>query len=179
MLMLGIGASLLGALLGLAAQTALATALSGFLNLALPAPSFWPLAMGLLVGIVTLLGFALPPLLRLKSVPPLRVIRRDLGPMPVRMLSVYAAALLAMGLLLFSQVRDPRLTLIVLGGTLAALVVMSLVAGLLVKGLGALRAHAGLVWRFGLANIARRPQASIAQILAFGLGLTVLLLLLP
>ena len=178
MLVLGIGASLFGALLGLAAQSALAAALSGFLNLVLPAPSLWPLAIGLLVGLATLLGFALPPLLRLKSVPPLRVIRRDLGPLPVRMLSVYAAALLAMGLLLFSQVHDLRLTLIVLGGTLAALAVMSLVAGLLVKGLGALRAHAGLAWRFGLANIARRPQASIAQILAFGLGLTVLLMLL-
>ena len=178
MLALGIGASLIGALIGLAAQAALAATLSGFLNMVLPAPSLWPLVVGLLVGIVTLIGFALPPLLRLKNVPPLRVIRRDLGPLPVRTLSVYAAALLAMGLLMFWQVRDLRLTFIVLGGTLAAFFVLSLAAGLLIKGLGMLRAHVGLAWRFGLANIARRQNASIAQILAFGLGLMAMLMLL-
>lgn len=178
MLALGFIASLLGSLFGLAVQAALAKLLAGLLNSALPAPSLWPLVIGLLVGVVTLLGFALPPLLRLKSVPPLRVIRRDLGPLPVRSFSVYGAALLAMGLLMFWQVRDATLTLIVLGGALATLAALGLMAWLLVKGLGRLRTHAGLVWRFGLANVARRPNASIAQILAFGLGLMVLLMLL-
>jgi len=178
MLALGLIASLLGSLLGLAVQAALAALLTGLLNTPLPSPSLWPLVIGLLVGVVTLLGFALPPLLRLKSVPPLRVIRRDLGPLPVRAYSVYGAALLAMGLLMFWQVRDLSLTLIVLGGALVTLVALGIVAWLLVKGLGTLRTHAGLAWRFGLANIARRPNASIAQILAFGLGLMVLLMLL-
>ena len=178
MLALGLIASLFGSLLGLAAQAALATLLAGLLGTALPAPSLGPLAIGLLVGVVTLLGFSLPPLLRLKSVPPLRVIRRDLGPLPVRWFSVYGAALLAMGLLMFWQVRDLSLTLIVLGVTLATLAALGLMAWLLVKGLSLLRAHAGFAWRFGLANIARRPNASIAQMLAFGLGLMVLLMLL-
>ena len=178
MLALGVIASLLGSLLGLAAQTALAELLAGLLSTTLPAPSLWPLVIGLLVGVVTLLGFALPPLLRLKRVPPLRVIRRDLGPLPVRAFSVYGAALLATGLLMYWQVRDLMLTLIVLGATLVTLAVLGLVAWTLVKGLGVLRAHAGLAWRFGLANIARRPNASIAQILAFGLALMVLLMLL-
>jgi len=178
MLALGLVASLFGALLGLAAQAALAKLLAGLLSTPLPAPSLWPLAIGLLVGVVTLLGFSLPPLLRLKSVPPLRVIRRDLGPLPVRWFSVYGAALLAMGLLMFGQVRNVSLTLIVLGATLATLAALGLLAWLLVKGLSLLRTHAGLAWRFGLANIARRPNASIAQILAFGLGLMVLLMLL-
>ena len=103
MLALGFVASLLGSLLGLAAQAALAELLASLFNTALPPPSLWPLVIGLLVGVVTLLGFALPPLLRLKNVPPLRVIRRDLGPLPVRAFSVYGAALLAMGLLMFWQ----------------------------------------------------------------------------
>lgn len=178
MLALGFIASLFGSLLGLAAQAVLAELLAGLSNVVLPAPSLWPLVIGLLVGVVTLLGFALPPLLRLKSVPPLRVIRRDLGPLPVRSFSVYGAASLAIGLLMFWQVRDLSLTLIVLGVTLATLAALGLVAWLLVKSLGTLRARAGLAWRFGLANIARRPNASIAQILAFGLGLMVLLMLL-
>lgn len=178
MLVLGVVASLLGALLGLGAQAALARLLAGFLNTTLPTPSLWPLAIGLLVGIVTLLGFALPPLLRLKSVPPLRVIRRDLGPIPIRLWAVYGTALLAMGLLMLWQVKDARLTLVMLGSMLAAFAVLGVLAGLLVKGVSKLRAHVGLAWRFGLANIARRPNASVAQILAFGLGLMVLLMML-
>jgi len=50
-------------------------------------------------------------------------------------------------------------------------------AGLLVLALRGLRRRSGLAWRFGLLNLARRARGSVAQLLAFGLALTVLLLL--
>jgi len=43
--------------------------------------------------------------------------------------------------------------------------------------LGRLRNQVGVAWRFGLTNIARRQSESIIQIVAFGLGIMVLLLL--
>jgi putative ABC transport system permease protein len=46
-----------------------------------------------------------------------------------------------------------------------------------VKALRPLRSGVGVAWRYGLANIARRGRDSIVQIVAFGLGLMVLLLL--
>jgi len=46
-----------------------------------------------------------------------------------------------------------------------------------VKALTPLRRGVGVAWRYGLANIARRGRDSVVQIVAFGLGLMVLLLL--
>ena len=48
---------------------------------------------------------------------------------------------------------------------------------LLVRALAPLRGGVGVAWRYGLANIARRGRESVVQIVAFGLGIMVLLLL--
>ena len=77
----------------------------------------------------------------------------------------------------FGQASDLRLALYVLVGALATLVILSLAGWLLIKCVTALRSKVGIAWRFGIANIARRPRASTLQIVAFGLGLMMLLLL--
>jgi putative ABC transport system permease protein len=60
---------------------------------------------------------------------------------------------------------------------IVTLVVLAIAAYLLVKLLSRFRQHVGVAWRFGLANIARRPISSVIQIVAFGIGIMVLLLL--
>jgi putative ABC transport system permease protein len=133
--------------------------------------------VGLLVALATLLGFALPPLLRLGRVSPLRVLRRDLDLPPLPGIAVYLAGGGAMvGLMLWLS-RDALLTGWVLLGVVGTLLALTLAAALLVHLLGRLRRRSGLAWRFGLLNLARRARGSIAQLLAFGLALTVLLLL--
>jgi putative ABC transport system permease protein len=47
----------------------------------------------------------------------------------------------------------------------------------LVALIGRSRGGVGIAWRYGLANVARRGRDSAVQVVAFGLGLTVLLLL--
>jgi len=47
----------------------------------------------------------------------------------------------------------------------------------LVATMGRFRSGVGVAWRYGLANVARRGRDSAIQVVAFGLGLTVLLLL--
>jgi putative ABC transport system permease protein len=47
----------------------------------------------------------------------------------------------------------------------------------LVRLTGRLRGGVGVAWRYGLANVSRRGGGSVVQIVAFGLGLMVLLLL--
>lgn len=177
LLYLGLAASFLGALLGYAAQAGLAWLLAGLLVDQLPPPSLFPWLTGVATGALALIGFALPPILRLREVPPARVLRRDLGPMPARTVTVYGAALASMAALVFWQVEDVKLASHVLIGAVLAVLVLVAVAKLMVRSLSVLRARVGVAWRYGFANIARRAQASVAQVVAFGLGIMVLLLL--
>ena len=77
--LLGLLACAAGALIGYGAQHFIGAALAELIRAQLPPPSPWPALQGFLVGLVLLLGFALPPLMQLKNVPALRVIRREAG----------------------------------------------------------------------------------------------------
>ncbi|MFP5349480.1 MAG: ABC transporter permease, partial [Gammaproteobacteria bacterium] len=122
-------------------------------------------------GIVLLAGFALPPLSRLRHVPPLRVLRRDLAPLPVRGWVVYGAALAAVTLLMWRYTQSASLTAAVLAGAIAAASILGGVGFLLLRLARRMPARVGVAWRFGVNNLWRRARASVSQILAFGLAL--------
>ena len=176
LLSLGLIAGIIGCAAGYAAHSALTDLLSGMVAAQLPPPSWRPVGFGLLTGMVALLGFAAPPLLSLKNVPTLRVLRREIG-LPARGASVYAIGWLVFAALMVWQAGDVKLGLYLVLGTVATVVLLGAVAWGLVRLLGQLRDRVGVAWRFGLANIARRPANSVTQILAFGIGLMALLLL--
>jgi putative ABC transport system permease protein len=166
--LLGITASLIGALLGWLAQLALFNLLQELLPAQIPPGSLWPALAGMATGLVALAGFALPPLAALGRVPPLRVLRRDLLPVPASSWLVYGAALLALGLIMWRLSLDLQLTFSLLGG---GLVTAMLLGGLLLLGLQSLRrllASASLPWRLGLGQLLRHPLAAAGQALAFG-----------
>ena len=175
--LLGLFAGLLGCAAGYAGQALIGGLVAGLMGGQLPAPALTPALVGLGVALATLLGFALPPLLRLGRVSPLRVLRRDLDLPPLPGVAVYLAGGGAMVALMLWLSRDAVLTGWVLAGVLATLLALTAAAGLLVLALRGLRRRSGLAWRFGLLNLARRARGSVAQLLAFGLALTVLLLL--
>lgn len=171
LLVLGLAGSALGVVLGYGAQSGLLWLLRGLLPAQLPPPGAMPALLGLLTGLLVLTGFALPPVLRLKNVPALRVLRRELAPLPPSAWLVYGAALAALGALLWRYTGSVALTVSVLGGTLAALVVFGVLAWGLLHASRVLRRGAGVAWRYGLNNLWRRPWLSVGQILAFGLVL--------
>jgi putative ABC transport system permease protein len=177
MLWLSLLASSVGCLLGAITQLAITELLDQLVLAHLPPPSFNALFLGYATGIVMLTGFAIPPLLSLKNVPPLRVLRKDVPVTPVSGWIIYSAVITCMFLLLYWQIGDVRLVATVLGGIMATLLVLALAAYVLILVLNRLRGQVGVAWRFGLANIARRPASSVIQIVAFGLGIMVLLLL--
>ncbi len=177
LLVLGLAGGLLGGLLGLLAQALLAKILGGLLLVALPAPSAWPLAAGLAVSLGGLFGFALPPVLALRAVPTLRVLRRELGGLRPASAGTYLAGLLGLAALVLWQAGGWRLGLTLLAGIALAGLLLWLAAGGLVRLLRHLPRQGQAAWRFGLANLVRRPGAATAQVMAFGLGLMVLLLL--
>jgi len=181
-LVLGVAACAAGCVLGYAAQGAIAAALGELLRASLPEPSLVPALQGFLVGLVLLLGFALPPLVQLKNVPAARVIRREAGAPRGGTLAVYLAGAGALSALLLWQAGDLRLGLTVIGGFGLAVLVFAVVA------LGALRlVSAGAVarrlgarsraLRYGLANLRRHARGNAIQVASLALGLTAVLLL--
>ncbi len=174
---LGVVASLAGCLLGFGVQLVIAQLLAGVLGVALPAPSLLPAAQGILTGLALLLGFALPPLLQLRNVPALRVIRRDVGMPQQRAIAAWGLGVAAIGALLVWQSGDVKLGLVALGGFGAALVGFAFAAWGLLNLLGRVAGGSGLGWRYGLASLRRRSRSNAIQIVALALGLTAILLL--
>jgi len=192
-IVLGLLASLIGCLLGYFAQAALSYWLAALVATSaaseLPQPGWVPAIHGLLTGMVLLLGFALPPLLNLRKVPALRVLRRDLGMPNAHSLMGYAAGLAALAALILWKANDLRLGLLVLGGFILAVAVSGAIAYAMVRALGGAGGifginggkpggqSAGGAWRYGLASIKRRAGSSVLQAVALGLGLMALLVL--
>ncbi|MGH8399959.1 MAG: ABC transporter permease [Gammaproteobacteria bacterium] len=177
LLWLGITAGIGGVIVGYLAQFGLVSVLKDLLPGQLPAAPLTPAFSAIGIGLVLLMGFALPPLMRLGDTPPARVLRRDLAPPPLRGWLVYGLAVIACFGLTWWQVQTLTLSLWVLVGL--ALSVLLLAAGGLsmLYALKNLRHAAGAGWRYGLANLNRHRRDAVIQMIAFGIGLMVLLLL--
>ena len=178
LLALALVAATVGATLGFIAQEWLLRTIRGLLSVTeLPAASVTPLAVGFVTAIAVLAGFALPPLLQLSRVPALRVLRRDVGPPPPLVMLAFGPALAVVLLLIYWVVPDRRMFLFFTGGLAAFVLVLMLAGFLLVALAGRLRGSVGVAWRFGVANLSRRRAESVVQLVAFGTGIMVLLLL--
>jgi putative ABC transport system permease protein len=177
LLVLALGTGLVGAVLGYFAQLALALLMRDMIGAALPQPGLQPGVLGMVTALSILAGFALPDLAQMGRTPPLRVLRRDVGPPPLRYGASWLAGVAAIMALLFWIMRDTLLMLNIFLGAAATFLALGAAGWLLVKSLRGFRGAAGVAWRYGLANLARRGRESVVQVVAFGLGLMVLLLL--
>jgi len=166
-----------GIVLGFIAQQGLAWVASDLIVQELPAAGPSPVFLGLVTALFILVGFALPDLIQMGKTPVLRVLRHDVEPPPMRYGISYVAGAVAVLALLQWMVRDLKLVLAIAGGTIGTFVVLGFAGWLLVKATGRFRGVAGVAWRYGLANLNRRGRESVIQVVAFGLGLMVLMLL--
>jgi putative ABC transport system permease protein len=175
--LLGVLASLIGCGLGYGAQFVLTALFNDWLAGNLPQPGAAPVATGIATGLLALLGFALPPILRLKEIPPLRVLRRELGnPTPTAwMTGAFAFAALCLLLTLQADAAVPIGRLLLGAGCIVA--ALGLVSLALICGIRRLQPGSGVAWRNGIARLARRPASSVIQITAFALGIGALLML--
>ncbi|GAA0625828.1 ABC transporter permease [Halomonas beimenensis] len=178
LLWLALAASALGALLGLAGQAVLLAVLGALVAVELPPPGLMPLALGVLTALAVLAGFAGPTLLRLRRVSALKVLRRELDPLPASAWAVVGVAGLVFGALLWLYSGDLALSLALLaGGALAAAGLWGL-GGALLAGLLALcarlpRGDEAGPWqalRLGGRQLARRRGNSLGQLLAFSVA---------
>jgi len=177
LVLLGLLGVVVGSIVGFAAEEVLTRILADLIASDLPDIGIMPVVLACGSAMVLLVGFALPSLIQLRNTPPLRVLRHDvMPPAPSRML-VAGLALAAVAALLYRSVGDAQMLAILLGGIVVIAIALYLVGRGLVATMGHFRSGVGVAWRYGLANVARRGRDSAVQVVAFGLGLTVLLLL--
>ena len=176
LLLAGCLCALLGIALGWLTQYGLVALLGQLMPTQLPGPGLTPALTGFATGLLVLIGFTLPPLLRLSQVPPLRVLRRDLNPLPLSGQLVYGLAGGLMLALLWFHSRDLKLTLIIAVGGGASALLLGLSGWLLLRLLS--RFQGPLSWRLALNNQMRRPAAGVGQLIAFSLTLATMALIL-
>ncbi|HZT63010.1 MAG TPA: FtsX-like permease family protein [Burkholderiales bacterium] len=176
-LLLALLASVAGCALGFAIQNIVAWWLASLIPGTLPQPGSAPIFQGTATGLVLLLGFALPPLLRLKGVPALRVIRRDIDGPRRGALAVYIVGLAAAFALLRWQAGEIKLAAYVFGGFIGSFAIFAAVAYVALRLVARLGRGGGVSWRYGLASLLRRPRSNSVQIVAIAVGLTAVLLL--
>ncbi|MGB5449871.1 MAG: FtsX-like permease family protein [Woeseiaceae bacterium] len=177
LMLLGVLGVIIGSVAGFVAEELLSRILVGLIASDLPDPGLRPVVLASGSAMVLLLGFALPALIQLRNTPPLRVLRHDaMPPAPSRLL-VAGLSMAAVVALLYRSVGDPRMLVILIGGIIVIAGALYLVGRALVALIGRFRSGVGVAWRYGLANVSRRGRDSAVQVVAFGLGLTVLLLL--
>ena len=178
-ILVGLAASLLGVVLGYAVHYVFVLLLAGLVESALPAASVWPAALGLGVGLTLLLAFGLPPVLQLAQVPPLRVIRRDMGALRPASLVVLGLGVAGFAALLLVVSSDIRLGLIAVGGFAVAVAVFALLSWLAVLALRSSVNEATAPRWLVLATrqISARPAYAVVQVSSLAVGLLALVLL--
>jgi putative ABC transport system permease protein len=173
---LGIAACALGVVGALIGQQVLAALLSASFVETLPWPSATPALTSFATGFLLLFGFALPPLVALANVPPLRVLRRDLPRPRIGGVLAYGCGVATVAILIAWHAHEAQAAWIMLGGVGGLIIAAGALAWLLLALLKRVPTR-GVSWRFGLANLRRRPFASSLQMAALALGLASLLLL--
>jgi putative ABC transport system permease protein len=175
---LGLVGSGLGVAFAWLLQWGVGAWLSQAMGVVLPAAGWQPALAGFAVGFTVLTAFAVPPVLALRKVPALRVLRRDV---PINEPSAWTVGLLGIGglaALLWWKAGSATLGAIILGGIAGTTLVLAGVAWLLLRWLKKARQGLHGPWRYGLANLSRHQGMTLTQVSALGLGLMALLLLL-
>ena len=176
-ILLGVIAVVLGGLLGYVTQAVLIESIASMRAADLPQPGVLPLLKAAASGFALLLGFAFLPLLQMRKVSPLRVLRREMGSPEASAWLIYGLALLVLAGLFLWHAGSLKLGLTVLGGLLAGLLVFGGLAWLLLHGLARYAFLFESHLRHAFNNLARHGRSAAVQVVALSLGGMALLLL--
>ena len=177
LLTLGLLGSLAGMAIGALMQQALAGLIMPDAVTRLPSLGVAPVGVAVASGLLALASASLPALMRLIRVPPLRVLRRDLPPLPAAAWISATVSGSALLILIAWYAGDARLVAGFVGAFAALVVALVLLARLaLVAGRGVQKISYGPL-RFGLAQMLRHRFDSTLQLGAFTLALFLVALL--
>lgn len=177
-LVLGVIASILGVALGYLGHLALLIWLKSFISTALPMPSAVPALQGIAIGLLLLIGFAIPPILQLRNVPHNLMVRNETGTPKAHTIFAYLVGTVVFSVLLFWQTGNLKLAALMLLGFLSGFVLFSFCAWLFLRGMRFMRGWFRFpAWNFAINSLQRRSMTSVVQVVSLSLGLMALLLL--
>ena len=156
-----------GALLGLAFQSLMVDWLASLFGDNLPPAEYSALLLPMLTSLILLLGFAMPSLIRLKSVPPMRVLRRQLEPMKTSSLSIYGLAVISMVIVMYLQMRDIRLLLSVFVGLVLMAVIFFLLSKIFTGLLRKMSVSSNAAVNYSLRQLDANKSLTLLHLLAF------------
>ncbi len=177
--LVGLAASTVGVAVGYAVHHVFVLLLAGLVESSLPAPGMAPVLLGLGMGLTLMMAFGLPPVLQLAQVPPLRVIRRDVGQLKPATLGVLGLGIAGFAALLLAASRDLLLGGIAVGGFAGAVLLFAAVSYVAVRLLRASvnEATAPRALVMATRQLSARPAYAVVQISALSVGLLALVLL--
>ncbi|RUO78834.1 ABC transporter permease [Idiomarina tyrosinivorans] len=176
LLMLTLLSIAIGWLLGWAIQAAVIHYVAQQLGETLPNAGWQPYALAATTGFVSAVMFTLYPLLRLLTIPPLRVLRRNLSSsLTARWLQwLFCGGTIYFLLVIYSQQWWLSTALFAGGGVAVAILL------LISRGFIRLSRQAGMqagsAWRLAMAGLQRRASSNSVQMLSFATAIMLLLL---
>ena len=171
--LLATAAALLGVVIGYLLQFVLAFVLRDMIGQVLPSPSFLPVLSGLMTAWVLVLGFSLPQLLRLVSIPPIAIFQRIEFHLSRHLILTITALIAGVLALFYLQTQRILLSAVLLLGLVVIIAFFWLISLLLLRVLRAVNQQLQ-------QSALRLPKANFRialLIVVFGIGFFSLLLL--
>ena len=166
-----------GLVIGFILQNIGANYLANFMGTELPQSGFRPWLLSTFIGVVCALMFSLKPLLDLFDIPPLRVLRRNLGDTLALSRIHVALSLFTIFALMWLFSGALVTTLVLFGSTLLIIVILFAVSRLFFAAGRSLGLRPGSSWSLAIATLQKRANANAIQLISFALAIQLMLFL--
>ncbi|TWX71742.1 FtsX-like permease family protein [Colwellia demingiae] len=166
-----------GLLIGFILQTIGADYLANFMGTELPQAGMRPWLLSGFIGLICALMFSLKPLLDLFDIPPLRVLRRNLGDTIALSRLHLVLSFLTIFVLMWLFSGEIVTTLILFASTLLVIAVLYGISRLLFAAGRSLGLRPGSSWSLAIATLQKRANANAIQLISFALAIKLMLFL--
>ncbi|HBY85538.1 MAG TPA: cell division protein FtsX, partial [Colwellia sp.] len=166
-----------GLLLGYVLQTVGADYLAKFMGAELPQAGIRPWLLSSFIGLVCALMFSLKPLLDLFDIPPLRVLRRNLGDELALSRVHILLSFMTIFVLMWLFSGEIITTLILFASTLLVIAILFAISRLLFAAGRKLGLRPGSSWSLAIATLQKRANANAIQLISFALAIKLMLFL--
>ena len=177
LLMVCLMAVTVGLLIGYGLQEIATHYLAKSMGTTLPMAGFKPWLVAISTGVICAVMFSIKPLFDLFDIPPLRVLRRNLGDKLAVSRVHLAMSAFTVFLLMWLFSNNIKITLILFASTLTLIGVLFLVSKVIFGGGRKLGLKPGNSWSLAIASIQKRANVNAVQLISFSLAIKLLLFL--